>query len=97
MLSIHRKTSVLIAVTCAVLVASVLRNAEGHGAGPLERIVEKAGILLITICIAGRTWCSLYINEDARQIVTTGPYSLLRHPGYLFCNGPLSVSITHIY
>lgn len=84
MLAIHRNASTLIAVTCAVLVASVLRNTEWHSAGPLERTLEKTGVLLIMICIAGRTWCSQYINEEARQIVTTGPYSLLRHPGYLF-------------
>ena len=47
--------------------------------------IEFFGILLIGICIAGRTWCSFYIagRKDV-NLVTVGPYSVCRNPLYLF-------------
>jgi hypothetical protein len=40
---------------------------------------------LILICILGRTWCTLYIGgQKQRELVTKGPYSVVRNPLYLF-------------
>jgi protein-S-isoprenylcysteine O-methyltransferase Ste14 len=47
--------------------------------GGLHLGLEWSGYVLILICIAGRTWCSLYIgNNQVRELVMTGPYSVLR-------------------
>lgn len=46
---------------------------------------EVAGILLIIAGILGRAWSILYIGGHKNtEIVTDGPYSLCRHPLYLF-------------
>jgi protein-S-isoprenylcysteine O-methyltransferase Ste14 len=47
--------------------------------------IELVGYVLILACIAGRTWCSIYIGGRKKQIlVQQGPYSLSRNPLYLF-------------
>jgi protein-S-isoprenylcysteine O-methyltransferase Ste14 len=47
--------------------------------------IEWFGIVLIFACILGRTWCSLYIGgRKKRELVTVGPYSLVRNPLYIF-------------
>jgi protein-S-isoprenylcysteine O-methyltransferase Ste14 len=54
-------------------------------AGVLGESIEALGALLIVIAICGRTWCTLYIGGRKRkELVTKGPYSLVRHPLYLF-------------
>lgn len=47
--------------------------------------IEWVGILLISICVMGRTWCSLYIGRNKNhEVVAEGPYSIARHPLYTF-------------
>lgn len=47
--------------------------------------IEAIGALMIVIAICGRTWCTLYIGGRKRkELVRTGPYSIVRHPLYLF-------------
>lgn len=46
---------------------------------------ELFGYALILTCIAGRTWCALYIGGRKKQVlVDQGPYSMSRNPLYLF-------------
>ncbi len=53
--------------------------------GFVDRSIKWAGIVLITICIVGRTWSSLYIGGRKNlQIIDIGPYSITRNPLYLF-------------
>jgi protein-S-isoprenylcysteine O-methyltransferase Ste14 len=47
--------------------------------------IEWVGIVLISICVVGRTWCSLYIaKKKNHDVINDGPYSVARHPLYLF-------------
>jgi protein-S-isoprenylcysteine O-methyltransferase Ste14 len=56
----------------------------GHGQ-LVDRSITGAGIVLMGICIIGRTWSSLYIGGRKNlEIIDTGPYSLTRNPLYFF-------------
>ncbi len=51
----------------------------------LHRAIQFSGLLLILVCILGRTWGTLYIGgQKKRELVTKGPSSVVRNPLYLF-------------
>ena len=53
--------------------------------GSAHERIEIIGVLLIVICVVGRTWCSLYIgNRKNKEVVQDGPYSMVRNPLYMF-------------
>lgn len=61
----------------------------GHSYWPsqhwLHETYERVGLLLIVVCIVGRTWCSLYIGgRKKKELVAIGPYSIMRNPLYTF-------------
>jgi protein-S-isoprenylcysteine O-methyltransferase Ste14 len=53
--------------------------------GFVHESIEWVGILLIAICVLGRTWCTLYIGKRKNfELIEDGPYSVVRHPLYVF-------------
>jgi protein-S-isoprenylcysteine O-methyltransferase Ste14 len=50
-----------------------------------DLLFELSGIFLISLCVFGRLWSSVYISGYKKQtLITEGPYSIVRHPLYLF-------------
>ena len=50
----------------------------------LCELIEGFGMAAIIACIFGRTWSTLYIGgRKNRELVTVGPYSLVRNPLYV--------------
>ena len=46
---------------------------------------EVTGLFLLSICSLGRLWALMYISGNKRrELVTDGPYSIVRHPLYVF-------------
>ena len=53
--------------------------------GLTDILSDTSGLFLLTICSMGRLWALLYISgKKTHEVVTDGPYSIVRHPLYLF-------------
>jgi protein-S-isoprenylcysteine O-methyltransferase Ste14 len=51
----------------------------------IDILFELFGLFLLSICSMGRLWSLMYISGNKRrELVTEGPYSIVRHPLYLF-------------
>lgn len=52
---------------------------------PIDIIFEALGLFLLTLCSMGRLWALLYISGYKKlKLITEGPYSIVRHPLYVF-------------
>ena len=50
-----------------------------------DLLFELLGLFLLSICSLGRLWALMYISGNKkRELVTDGPYSIVRHPLYVF-------------
>jgi protein-S-isoprenylcysteine O-methyltransferase Ste14 len=79
-----RKIVLFAAIAVAVFVFAITDTVHPSG-NTVHELIEWVGILLIVICILGRTWSSLYIaGRKGRELVTLGPYSTCRNPLYFF-------------
>ena len=79
-----RKIVLGFALTVGISLFAVTNSRYPSG-GTVHEMIEWAGIVLIVICILGRTWASLYIGgRKNEQLVTIGPYSITRNPLYFF-------------
>ena len=79
-----RKIVLCISVAVGVFVFAVTTSIHPSGETPHE-MIEWLGIVLIVVCILGRTWASLYIGgRKIEEFVQTGPYSVMRNPLYFF-------------
>lgn len=81
----RRKKTLLLAFGIAVMVLAFV-NSYWRKPWPAAYLgLEWAGIVLILVCVVGRTWCTAYIGgRKKRELVTTGPYSVVRNPLYVF-------------
>lgn len=82
----HRRKQVLIVGVAVGIALLAITNSNWRIEWPrIHRGIQWSGLLLILICILGRTWCTLYIGgQKQRELVTRGPYSVVRNPLYLF-------------
>jgi protein-S-isoprenylcysteine O-methyltransferase Ste14 len=79
-----RKIVLYAIVTVGVFVFAVTTSLHQSGY-ILHEMIEWLGIVLIVLCILGRTWSSLYIGgRKIEEFVQTGPYSVMRNPLYFF-------------
>jgi protein-S-isoprenylcysteine O-methyltransferase Ste14 len=52
---------------------------------PVFELLEMAGLTLVITAVLGRFWAILYIGgQKNSQVMQEGPYSVCRHPLYLF-------------
>jgi len=68
---------------------------------PWRIFYKLTGFLLVTVCVAGRIWAATYIGgRKTRMLVADGPYSIVRHPLYMFtfigCTG-IAISSMNIW
>lgn len=79
-----RKIVLFAGITLGVFIFAVTNSRYSSGETTHE-MIEWIGIILIVVCILGRTWASLYIGgRKIDELVTTGPYSMMRNPLYSF-------------
>lgn len=53
--------------------------------GITDMLFEVSGFFLLSICSLGRLWALMYISGNKRrELITEGPYSIVRHPLYVF-------------
>lgn len=51
----------------------------------IDILCEALGLFLLTVCSIGRLWALLYISGYKKlELITEGPYSIVRHPLYVF-------------
>ena len=79
-----RKAVLLVAVIVGAGVFALTDSAYPPESVP-HRAIRWVGFGLILVCIFGRTWSSLYVGgRKAVELVTRGPYSIVRNPLYFF-------------
>jgi protein-S-isoprenylcysteine O-methyltransferase Ste14 len=79
-----RKQTLAVAL-CAGLAVCLLGQARWRPGSAAHELIEWVGVVLIVLCIIGRTWCTLYIGgRKDTELVTLGPYSVSRNPLYFF-------------
>jgi protein-S-isoprenylcysteine O-methyltransferase Ste14 len=78
-----RRVYLFIAILLLGALFLVTESAWGHFL--MHFYIEVIGVILISVGILGRIWCTLYIGgRKAEEIVTDGPYSIMRNPLYFF-------------
>jgi protein-S-isoprenylcysteine O-methyltransferase Ste14 len=73
-------------IFAVLVVPLVLFTMSSFKQGGLADILsDTSGLFLLTVCSMGRLWALLYISgKKTQEVITDGPYSIVRHPLYLF-------------
>ncbi|MGA2914614.1 MAG: isoprenylcysteine carboxylmethyltransferase family protein [Sedimentisphaerales bacterium] len=85
--SISEKVRILVSRTFVIFLLIIILFSDSHWQfHPItDTLIFAAGCLLASIGAMGRLWCSLYISGYKNNtLITTGPYSIMRNPLYLF-------------
>lgn len=68
-----------------VMLLVILTGPSFKQGGLADILLDTSGLFLLTICSMGRLWALLYISgKKTQEVITDGPYSIVRHPLYLF-------------
>ncbi len=91
-----KRKSLLFWLVVFVTIQMFVTHSTTPSGAPFHEYLEWIGVALIAFCIIGRTWCSIYISGNKREvIVDKGPYSVTRNPLYLFsAAGAAGVGLT---
>lgn len=69
----------------AILILLLFGSSYWSRAPLFDQMLFVVGFVLAVVGFCGRLWCLSYIaGRKKRVLVTTGPYSLCRHPLYFF-------------
>lgn len=80
----YRTTITRVFAVFLTLILLFTHHSWGH-ARVVSKAFELIGIFLISICVLGRLWASLFIaGNKIHVLVDAGPYSAVRHPLYFF-------------
>jgi protein-S-isoprenylcysteine O-methyltransferase Ste14 len=81
----RRKLVLLLGIALAIAPLVVTESSWRGTAPGVHWLIAVVGLILIVLCILGRTWCTLYIGgHKKRRLVVYGPYSVVRNPLYDF-------------
>lgn len=80
----YRTTITRVFAVFLILILLFTHHSWGKG-GVVSTAFELIGVFLISICVLGRIWASLFIaGQKIHALVDAGPYSAVRHPLYFF-------------
>ena len=81
----HRRV-IISRIFAILIVLLVIFTAPSFSQGGwADTLLETSGLFLLTVCSIGRLWALLYISgHKTYEVITDGPYSIVRHPLYLF-------------
>lgn len=81
----HRRKHAIFAVALLLFLATLFTQSWWMPEGLWHEDIETAGLVLIGLCVLGRTWCCMYIGGQKNEaIVRVGPYAMVRNPLYIF-------------
>ncbi|PCJ60134.1 MAG: isoprenylcysteine carboxyl methyltransferase [Rhodospirillaceae bacterium] len=81
----RRRKRIIFVVALLLLFAALFTQSWWGPEGFWHEDIEVVGMVLIGLCVLGRTWCSLYIGgHKSATIIRTGPYAVVRNPLYVF-------------
>jgi protein-S-isoprenylcysteine O-methyltransferase Ste14 len=79
----NRRSMTTALVVCAAVVSVLTRPAMTEGTWP-EQLIDGVAWAMVGTGVALRLWATVFIGgQKNRQLVTTGPYRVVRHPLYL--------------
>ena len=81
----RRRVIMGLAAALATVALLVVRSSWRLHSPSTYQLIQLAGLTLILLAIAGRTWCAVHIGGRKKvSLVQNGPYALVRHPLYSF-------------
>ena len=84
-LPVNQRTRIRVLQAGGALLAALMLVVHPAIGNEAHEAIEMTGVGLVLACIAGRMWSILYIgSRKNRDLVTVGPYSMMRNPLYFF-------------